>query len=82
MRSASCGRVSARSGSTGSIVTALTERLEPDPGGNAVGRRWTMKDSLAVIPVKGKVLKFVAWIDHPDSDVKPVHTRSLGRFPA
>ena len=34
-----------------------------------------MKDSLAVIPVKGKVLKFVAWIDHPDSDVKPVHTR-------
>ena len=34
-----------------------------------------MKDSLAVIPVKGKVLKFVAWIDHPDGDVRPVHTR-------
>lgn len=49
--------------------------LEPDPGGNPIGRRWTMKDSLAVIPVKGKALKFVAWIDHPDSDVKPVHTR-------
>ena len=49
--------------------------LEPDPGGNPIGRRWTMKDSLAVIPVKGKVLKFVAWIDHPDSDVKPVHAR-------
>jgi hypothetical protein len=49
--------------------------LEDDPGGNPVGRRWTMKDSLAVIPVKGKVLKFVAWIDHPDSDVKPVHVR-------
>jgi O-antigen ligase len=49
--------------------------LEPDPGGNPIGRRWTMTDSLAVIKVKGKVLKFVAWIDHPDSDVNPVHTR-------
>lgn len=49
--------------------------VEPDPGGNAVGRRWTMKDSLAVIPVKGKVLKFVAWIDHPDADTNPVHTQ-------
>ena len=34
-----------------------------------------MKNSLAVIPVKGKVLKFVAWIDHPDADVKPVHAQ-------
>ena len=49
--------------------------LEPDPGGNPIGRRWTMKKSLAVIPVKGKVLKFVAWNDHPDSDLRPVHTR-------
>lgn len=49
--------------------------LEPDPGGNPIGRRWTMKNSLAVIPVKGKVLKFVAWLDHPDADVKPVHLR-------
>ena len=49
--------------------------LEPDPGGNPIGRRWTMKNSLAVIPVKGKVLKFVAWIDHPDADLKPVHAR-------
>jgi hypothetical protein len=49
--------------------------LEPDPGGNAVGRRWTMKDSLAVLPVKGNVLKFVAWLDHPDADVKPVHVQ-------
>ena len=39
------------------------------------GRRWTMKDSLAMIPVQGKVLKFAAWIDHPDSDQNPVHTR-------
>ena len=51
------------------------QELEADPGGNPVGRRWTMKDSLAVIPVKGKVLKFVAWVDHPDSDVKPVHVK-------
>jgi hypothetical protein len=49
--------------------------LEPDPGGNPIGRRWTTKDSLAVIKVRGKVLKFVAWIDHPDSDLRPVHTR-------
>jgi len=49
--------------------------VEKDPGGNSVGRRWTTKDALAVIPVKGKVLKFVGWIDHPDADVKPVHTR-------
>ncbi len=49
--------------------------VEPDPGGNAVGRRWTMKNSLAVIPVKGKVLKFVAWVDHPDADTNPVHTQ-------
>lgn len=49
--------------------------LEPDPGGNPIGRRWTMKQSLAVIPVNGKALKFVAWIDHPDSDVHPVHTQ-------
>ncbi len=49
--------------------------LEPDPGGNPIGRRWTMKDSLAVIRVQGKVLKFVAWIDHPDSDLRPVRTR-------
>lgn len=49
--------------------------LEPDPGGNPIGRRWTMTESLAVIPVRGKVLKFVAWIDHPDSDVNPVHTQ-------
>lgn len=52
----------------------MTE-VETDPGGNPVGRRWTMKDSLAMIPVQGKVLKFVAWIDHPDSDQKPVRTR-------
>ena len=49
--------------------------VEPDPGGYPVGRRWTMKKSLAVIEVKGKVLKFVAWVDHPDADTNPVHTR-------
>jgi hypothetical protein len=49
--------------------------LEPDPGGGPIGRRWTMKDSLVVIPVKGQALRFVAWVDHPDADVNPVHTR-------
>lgn len=49
--------------------------VEPDPGGNPVGRRWTMEKSLAVIPVKGTLLKFAAWVDHPDADVKPVHTQ-------
>lgn len=28
---------------------------------------------MAVIPVKGRVLKFVAWIDHPDGDEHPPH---------
>ena len=28
--------------------------LEGDPGGNPIGRRWTMKDSLAVIPSQGQ----------------------------
>ena len=49
---------------------------EPDPGGNPVQRRWTiMPKSLAVVPVNGKVLKFVAWIDHPDGDERPVKTK-------
>lgn len=48
---------------------------EPDPGGNPIMRRWTMQQSLAVIPVKGRVLKFVAWVDHPDADTHPVHTQ-------
>jgi hypothetical protein len=50
--------------------------LEPDPGGNPVQRRWTISPrSLAMVPVKGKVLKFVAWIDHPDGDERPVKTK-------
>lgn len=49
--------------------------VEADPGGNPAGRRWTKQQSLAVIPVKGKVLKFVAWVDHPDADTNPVHTQ-------
>jgi O-antigen ligase len=49
--------------------------VELDPGANPVGRRLTMQDSLAVIQVKGKVLKFVAWVDHPDAEQRPVHTR-------
>jgi hypothetical protein len=50
--------------------------LEPDPGGNPVQRRWTISPrSLAMVPVKGKVLKLVAWIDHPDGDERPVKTK-------
>ena len=49
---------------------------EPDPGGNPIQRRWTIAPrSLAVVPVNGKVLKFVAWIDHPDGDERPVKTK-------
>jgi O-antigen ligase len=49
---------------------------EPDPGGNPVQRRWTiMPKSLAVVPVNGTALKFVAWIDHPDGDERPVKTK-------
>ena len=47
--------------------------LEPDPGGNPVQRRWTGEAALMVIPVQGKVLKFVSWIDHPDGDENPPH---------
>ena len=49
------------------------DELEPDPGGNPIQRRWTWSEALAVIPVKGKTLKFVAWIDHPDGDENPPH---------
>jgi hypothetical protein len=49
---------------------------EQDPGGNPVQRRWTiMPKSLAVVPVSGTVLKFAAWIDHPDGDERPVKTK-------
>lgn len=41
----------------------------------APGRRWTEQQSITQIPVKGKVLKFVAWLDHPDADEHPVHVR-------
>lgn len=55
--------------------------LEPDPGGHPIQRRWTLEDAVAVIPVKGKILKFVAWIDHPDGDDHPpqVRIRADGR---
>ena len=51
---------------------------EPVPDGGP-GRRWADLKSLSVVPVRGKVLKFVAWIDHPDGDERPVHVRVLGR---
>lgn len=46
--------------------------LESNPDGSP-GRRWTGLKSMSTIPVRGKVLKFVGWIDHPDADAKPVH---------
>ncbi len=50
--------------------------LEADPGGNPVQRRWTiLPKSLAVVPVSGTVMKFVAWIDHPDGDQRPVKVK-------
>lgn len=48
--------------------------LERSPDGSP-GRRWTDLTSLSVIPIKGRVLKFVGWIDHPDADERPVHVR-------
>lgn len=47
---------------------------EPAPDGGP-GRRWADLRSLSVVPVRGTVLKFVAWIDHPDGDERPVHVR-------
>ncbi len=48
--------------------------LERSPDGSP-GRRWTERKSLSVVPVRGTVLKFVGWIDHPDADERPVHVR-------
>lgn len=48
--------------------------LEPSADGSP-GRRWTELNSLAVLPVRGQVLRFVGWIDHPDADERPVHVR-------
>lgn len=45
--------------------------LDRDPNGGP-GRRWTLERAVAVIPVQGRVLKFVGWIDHPDADDNPV----------
>ena len=46
-------------------------------GADGKPERRTSRDyrSLAVNPVQGKLLKFVAWIDHPDGDEHPVHVR-------
>ncbi|MDP1571700.1 MAG: O-antigen ligase family protein [Vicinamibacterales bacterium] len=37
--------------------------------------RWTMTRGLMVVPVAGSVLRFEAWIDHPDADAHPVAVR-------
>ena len=50
-------------------------RVEFDAKGVPERRTSRNHRSLAINPVKGKVLKFVAWIDHPDGDERPVHVR-------
>jgi hypothetical protein len=50
-------------------------RIELDAKGVPERRTSWNYRSLAVNPVKGKVLKFVAWIDHRDGDEHPVHVR-------
>ena len=39
------------------------------------GRRWTERRAITQVPVKGRVLKFVAWLDHPDANDNPVHVK-------
>lgn len=47
--------------------------LERSPDG--LHRRWTAERSLSTIPVQGRVLKFVAWAEHPDANERPIHLR-------
>ena len=47
--------------------------LERPPDGTPF--RWTMRRSVAVIPVEGRVLAFDASVDHPDADQSPVDVR-------
>lgn len=47
--------------------------LEQPPDGTPF--RWTMRRAAAVIPVEGRVLRFEAWVDHPDADAQPVTVR-------
>ena len=55
--------------------SAGMSRLEPNADGSP-GRRWANLRSMSTIPVKGRVLKFVAWVsDHPDADAHPLHVR-------
>ena len=48
--------------------------LERNTDGTA-GRRWTERRAITQVPVKGRVLKFVAWVDHPDANEIPVHVK-------
>lgn len=49
--------------------------LERDAAGQPERRTSFDHRSLSVSQVKGRVMKFAAWIDHPDGDEKPVHVR-------
>jgi hypothetical protein len=59
----------------GWAYTGGMSKLEPNADGTP-GRRWANLRSISTIPVKGTVLKFVAWVsDHPDADAHPLHVR-------
>ena len=45
--------------------------LEPTADGSP-GRRWTREHGLTLVPVGGRVLKFVAWTGHPEANEQPV----------
>jgi hypothetical protein len=49
--------------------------LERSPDG--LDRRWTAERSLSTLRVEGRVLKFVAWAEHPDANERPVHLRVI-----
>jgi hypothetical protein len=49
--------------------------IERDAAGQPERRTSFDHRSLSVSPVKGRVMKFAAWIDHPDGDERPVHVR-------
>lgn len=45
--------------------------IERSPDGTP-GRRWTRDRALTLVPVRGKVLKLVAWTGHPEANEHPV----------
>lgn len=48
-------------------LTGLERSADGTPG-----RRWTRARALTLVPVRGRVLKFVAWTGHPDANEHPI----------